>query len=218
MNRQIASPEQELCFAVVKLAIEDLQSPDEEACYEAHEFMFQKHGGWAEMRRMYFSLIDLDEESVQAKLAHLCDPPERPEKKWTQMEVYQVMPVHPVKAKDIGNIVGLRYSQITARFQHLMRMGLIIRLDRGLFIREDCHDAWQAKELGALEPEPTPVGPTQQSQAKLLDVLRDGPMTMRELLFAFDGEVGQDAIRQRLERARNRGLVEKEGVAWAIAA
>ena len=117
MNRQVASPEQELCFAVVKLAIEDLESPDEEARYEAHEFMFQKYGGWANMRRMYFDLLGLDEEPVQAKLAHLCDPPERPEKKWTQMEVYEVMPVHPVKAKDIANVVGLRYSQITARFQ-----------------------------------------------------------------------------------------------------
>ena len=167
---------------------------------------------------MYFSMNGLDEEAVQARVAHLFDPPERPEKSWTQMDVYSVVPETPVKAKDIANVVGLRYSQITARFQHLMKMRLIIRLDRGLFIRADCYDAWQEKELEVLEPEPTPVGPTQQSQSQLLEILRDGPKTARELLFAFDGEIGHDAIRQRLDRASACGLIEKEGSTWKIAA
>jgi len=215
--RQVASPEQELCFAVVKLAIEDLTSSDEQACFEAHEFMFQKHGGWADMRRMYFDQLGLDEESVQAKLAHLCDPPERPEKAWTMLEVYEVLPETPFKAADIGNVVGLRYSQMTARFQHLMRMGLLTRLDRGLFIRTDCHQAWVDSVVAEVPDDPEP-GPTQRSQASLLDVLKEGPKTIREIGFAFDGELSVDAIRQRLDRAKYRGLVEKEGPKWRAAA
>ncbi len=216
---RVASPEQELLFAAVKLAIEDLQSNEEEVKYEAHQFLFQRSGGWADMRRHYFDLLGLDEESVQANIAHICDPPERPEKKWTMLEVYEVLPGTPFNSKTIGNMVGLRYSQITARFQHLMRMELIVRVGRGMFIRADCLEVWKAKELDALAPEPD-LGPqpTQRSQVQLLDVLRGGPKTMRELVFAFDGDLGQDAIRQRLARAQSRGLIEKSGPTWVIAA
>lgn len=214
MSRHVATPEQELCFAVVKLAVEDLKSSNEEDRYEAHEFLFQKRGGWADMRRMYFALIGLDEDSVQERLAPHYDPPERPEKKWSQMDVYEVLPEGEFTAITVANVVGLRYSQISTRFQHLMQMGLIIRVGRGLFVRADCYDAV------AVEPEPEPFKPepTQKSQAQLLDALRDGPKTIREMIFAFDGEIGQDAIRQRLERAQARNLVTKEGAAWRIAA
>ena len=219
MARHAVTPEQDLCFAVVRQAVEDLESSDEEACFEAHEFLFQKRGGWADMRRMYFSLIGLDEDSVQEHLAPHYDPPERPDKKWTMMEVYDVLPKGTFKPMDIVPRTTLRYASMMGRFQHLMSMGLIRRVDRGTFVRTDRYDAWVATVVAEVEPdvevEPAPM---QLSQSQLLDILRDGPKTMRELGFAFSGELGQDALRQRLERAQARNLVTKEGPLWRVSA
>ncbi len=69
-----ATPELELIFAVVKLAVDDLESNDEQVRFEANEFFLQPRGGWADMRRYYFSLLGLDEERVVEALVQMeCD-------------------------------------------------------------------------------------------------------------------------------------------------
>jgi len=210
-----ATPELELIFAVVKLAVDDLESNDEQVRFEANEFFLQPRGGWANMRRYYFSLLGLNEERVVEALRDRLDPPERPERKpktWTMMDVYEVLPEGDFKAKDIADIVGMRYSQMTGRFQHLMRMGLIMRVDRGVFVRADCYDAWheaQLQELCPKEPEPP---------KSLMDALRDGPKTIREIGFAMDGLLAVDGITRRLEKAEASGLVNKQGPLWSLAA
>lgn len=91
-----------------------------------------------------------------------------------------------------------------------MAQGKVVRIDRGVFVRDDFYDEW-VDEMLAEQPKSKPP-------ATIIDVLRGGPKTMREIGIAFDGEVGQDAIRQRLERAGARNLVIKEGPLWRIAA
>lgn len=208
-----ATPELELIFAIVKQAVDDLESNDEQVRFEANEFFLQPRGGWAVMRRHYFSLLGLEEGRVLHALRDRLDPPERPDRKpktWTMMDVYEILPEGAFKAKDIADIVGMRYSQMTGRFQHLMRMGLIVRVDRGVFVRADCHESWQAAELEACVTEPEPP-------KSLIDALRDGPKTVREIGFAFDGELSVEAIRQRLAKAEASGLIEKQGTVWSLA-
>jgi len=215
------SPEQDLILAVVKTAVDDLTSTDEFERFEAFQFFLQEKGSWADSRREYFSLIGLDEESVLHALRDkLLDPPEKPSKNWTMYELYDVLPSTPFKASDLRDKVDLRYMQMAGRLHHLMASGHIVRLNRGKFIRADCHDAWRAQELKAIAPPPPPAEPPPPSttQAALLYVLRDGPKTVREIGFAFDGEVGVDAIKQRLQRAAARGLIEKDGSAYRLAA
>lgn len=208
-----ATPELELIFAVVRQSVEDLTSSDEEARWEAHEFWMQPKGPWAESRRLYLTLLGLDEGRILHALRDRLDPPERPErkqKKWTMLEVYEIMPEGAFKAKEIADIVGMRYSQMTGRFQHLLSMGKIVRVDRGVFVRADCYDAWRAAQLEVCVKKPEPP-------KSLIDALRDGPKTVREIGFAFDGELSVDAIRRRLAKSEASGLVEKQGPVWSLA-
>lgn len=50
----------------------------------------------------------------------------------------------------------------------------------------------------------------------LLRKLEDGPKTVRELFFAMDGTLGEEAIYGRLYRAQAAGLVEKVGKVWQL--
>lgn len=204
------SPEHGLFAAIVKQAVDDLSSNEEEAVYEANEFFQQRTGGWAKTRRFYFSLLGLDEEAVLLRLKPLLSTPERPNKRWSADEVYDILPRREFKGKEIANHTSISYSKITARLQHLMTQGKIVRVDRGVFVRDDFYDEW-VDEVLAEQPEPEP--PT-----TILDALRDGPKTIREIGIAFDGELGSYAIRQRLDRAREAGHVAKDGPTWRIAA
>lgn len=146
-----ATPEIDLISAVVALAVEDLDSTNETDRYESFQFFLQEKGEWADTRRLYFSVLGIDEKrALFALRKKLRDPPERPNKKWTFHEVFDVLPTIPFKGTDVAKVVGLRYGQITGRLQHLLNMELITRLDRGLYIRTDCYAAWRAAELNAL--------------------------------------------------------------------
>lgn len=84
------SPEHGLFAAIVKQAVDDLSSNEEEAVYEANQFFQQRTGGWAKSRRFYFDLLGLDEGVVLAHLKPLLSMPERPNKKWTSDEIYGI--------------------------------------------------------------------------------------------------------------------------------
>ena len=137
--RRVATPEEELIFAVVIQAVDDLQSSDEQARFEAHEFFLQQRGGWADMRRFYFDLLGLDAQRVlDALKTRLTDPPERPGKTFASADdLIPLLPFGEFKAMDLADITGLRYSQLGARMQMLQKKGVIRRISRGVFARLD---------------------------------------------------------------------------------
>ena len=49
-------------------------------------------------------------------------------------------------------------------------------------------------------------------------LLRDGPKTMRELFFDMGGTMDKEAIRWRLNKAREAGLAELNGTTWKLTA
>lgn len=205
---QQATPELGLHLAIVLQVIEDLTSSDERVCFDAHEFLLQPRGPWAESRRLYFGLLGLDEESVVQALRGRLNPPERPSKKWTSMEVYAVLPPYAFKAMDISAIVGLRYSQITARLHHLRGVGLLKCVDRGIFVRTNCLEAYYADS----------VTPMQKTFATVFDALDDGPKTVREIALSLTTPLDDNAIRKRLSQYLATGKATKEDATWKIAA
>jgi hypothetical protein len=199
----------------VKQAVDDLSSTEEEAVYEANQFFQSRSGGWAKMRRFYFDLLGLDEDAVLARLKPLLTTPERPEKKWTGEQIYAILPRREFSAKEIANRTSISYTRTTARLQHLLTQERIMRIDRGVYVRDDFYDEWVDEQI-ALQPALEPEAATRTTHVTML--LRDGPKTIRELGIAYDGELGQEAIRQRLIRAQAAGRVERDGPAWRLAA
>lgn len=57
-----------------------------------------------------------------------------------------------------------------------------------------------------------------KQSAALLRLLRDGPKTMRELFFDMGGTMDKEAIRWRLNKAREAGLAELNGTTWKLTA
>jgi len=200
------TPEAALFAAIIRLAIEDLTSKNEVERYEAYQFIFQERGGWADRRRELFTIMGLDEQSVQARF-HDIPAPERPEKRWTSLEVLEVCPDVPFKGAEIVPLTGLRYARLSTRLNHLVELGPLVRINRGVFIRTERHADW-------LE-----VASTQLAGAStVIDALRDGPKTVRQIGIALDGEEGVDGITWRLRAAAEAGRVTKEGPLWRLVA
>lgn len=134
-------PEQSLAAAVIIQAIHDLESRNEVARFEAHEFFLQESGPWADMRRFYFQAIQIDEAVVHEAFKQRLDPPERPEKKCTAQEVAAATPRNRTfKAKEMQRLTGLSYLQMGSRIQALMNAGEIVRVERGIY----CHASYEA--------------------------------------------------------------------------
>ncbi|WP_420586551.1 ArsR family transcriptional regulator [Ruegeria sp.] len=67
-------------------------------------------------------------------------------------------------------------------------------------------------------PKPTATRSTpEQRQQRILDALKDRPLTIRQLVFATDGDFDTTTIRTHLERLQSLGLVEKDGPEWQVA-
>lgn len=218
--RRSATPEQALIFAIVRTAIEDLNSDDEQVRFEAFEFMLQPTGPLAESRRTYFSILGLDEDAVQYALRdRLNDPPERPDKKWTASEVFNVLPKGRFNAKMLTGSVNLRYGPLASRLQYLEREGLITKIDRGVFVRTDNlveYEQMQADFAHKLltvpdEPEPEKVTPD-----TILSVLHSGAKTIRQIEHTFDGAAGSTTIRGRLYALHESGKVIRDGPMWRL--
>lgn len=135
------SPEQAVCVAVIVQALHDLESKDEVARFEAHEFFLQKSGAWADMRRFYFQAIQIDEQVVHEALKQRLDPPERPEKKWTAQEIAQIIPhTRTFTAKEIQHVTGLSNTQTGSRLQVLTKANEVARIAPGTY----CHISFVA--------------------------------------------------------------------------
>lgn len=55
-----------------------------------------------------------------------------------------------------------------------------------------------------------------KQSAAILRQLREGPKTLRQLYFDMDGTMDKEAIRWRLEKAREAGLAELNGTEWSL--
>lgn len=191
-------PEVELLTAVVQQAVEDLNSPDETARFEAHEFFLQRKGAWAEMRSFYIEALGIDETALLKALApRMTDPPEHPViKKNGWEDVYKKLPETPFTTLLASRICGVSTTTMSSRLQVLEYKGLIKRVGRGLFKRTDSRHP---------EPKPQKMVPD-----RILDSLSDKSLTIREIGFAMEDPVGTTTIREHLNRLIEAGLVERE--------
>ncbi|TCP59768.1 hypothetical protein EV663_11664 [Rhodovulum bhavnagarense] len=129
-----APPEQALAAAVVLRALEDLGSSDETERFEAHEWFLQRRGPWAASRRFWLTLAGLDEEQVHDFLTRHLDPPERPEKSWTYMEIFDILPTdRPFTYQSEVHRTTLHVSQFQTRIANLIKVGAVVRLEPGVF-------------------------------------------------------------------------------------
>lgn len=199
------APEQSLLAAVVLQAVEDLDSTDELARWEAHEFFLQPHGGWADMRRFYFGALGLDEGKVLEKLRPRLAPPERPERRLTFDTLFDALPKVPFSALSIAKKTRRGYTQIRGLLQTLEQKSLVVRTGRGVFCRVD-----------SLPPPPAPAAPKPDARRIILDSLLDGPKTIREINFALSGEIGTDVIREHLKRAVEECVVDYDIPFWSL--
>ena len=220
------TPEQALAVAVILQAVEDLGSEDETERFEAHEFFLQPKGPWAEMRRFYFQAVSLDEEWLHAHFAARLEPPERPDKKWTFLEIGEVLPTNRAfTAADLCSLTGLVSSQVASRLQHLRRHGRLVTLAHGVYCVPEFEATWRSEQAKAIqvqsahtpfkgfdvEPVQRRTGPTQQA---ILDCLRDGRETIREI--GWDMEMDYNTLKCALDRLIARGLVEKDGQKYRL--
>lgn len=216
-------PEQELAFAVIMQAIEDLESSDEQLRWEAHEFFLQPKGPSAEMRAFFFEAVGLDHEAVYQALTGKLEPPERPMRKWTFDEIGDYMPRdRAFRAGDICDLTGLRHDQVHSRLQHLKRLGRVVQLDRGVYCHPDYEATWRAENVRLIEaPTHTAfsgfddknerLGPTQRA---ILAAMQDGRETIREI--GWDVHLDFNALKCALDRLVDRGIVVKDGPKYHI--
>lgn len=196
--------ERALLAAVILQAIDDLSDKDETVRFEAHEFFLQQHGGWAEQRRFYFGALGLEESSVLTALAGKLAPPERPERRWTASDLLGVLPTERFSATALAGSLRRGYTQVRGMLQILEQKGLVVRTGRGEFCRTECH-----------RPDPVPP-PAPDTRRIVLDALRDGPKTVREIVFATDGEIGEDVIRRHLAEAMGECVVDYDLPRWSL--
>lgn len=195
------NPERALFSAIVLQAIEDLNSNDETACYEAHQFFMAQAGGWADMRKFYFDALGLDEGKVLASLAPRLSPPERPEARLTYDVLFRDLPRVPFSISDLGRTHRRGYAQLRGLIQTCEDKGLVVRTGRGAFCRADCVPP------PAPPPEPPPVVKKRHKlphevKALVYALLRE-PHSFRELNIVLGGEVPEGAIRKVLNEGRD---------------
>lgn len=199
------NPERALLAAIVLQAVTDLDDPDETARYEAHEFFLQPRGGWADMRKFYFDALGLDEDRVLASLRPRLSPPERPEVRLTFEDVYRDLPRVPFAISDLIRKHRRGYSQLRGFIQTCEDKGLVVRMSRGAFCRKD-----------SLPPPPAPPAPKPDARRIILDSLKDGPKTIREIVFAIDGELDSSTVREHLKRAEEECVVDYDIPFWSL--
>jgi hypothetical protein len=202
------APERALFSAIVLQAVDDLSVSDETVRWEAHEFFMQPRGGWADSRRFFFDALGLDERKVLAKLASRLSPPERPkqpEVRQTYDVLYHDLPRHPFSISDLGRTLRRGYAQLRNLVQMMEDKGLVVRMARGVFCRTD-----------SLPPPPAPPTPKPDARRIILDTLLDGPKTIREINFALDGEIDNNAIREHLKRAVEECVVDYDIPFWSL--
>lgn len=195
-------PEYRLLLSVLSLAVEDLTSSDERIRWEAHEFFLQQKGSWADHRRFLLDALGIDEQAMLAaiedRLAPL--PPEKPEQPFiTGSKVDQAIPYTPFTARQIADRIGCRSTATVATHLHRLKAkGIVRRLDRVTWIRADSdHD---------LTPLPD----------RILGTLRDGQKTIRQIMWALNGEVDTSTIRTNLDRLIRERKVERDVVEYRL--
>jgi DNA-binding MarR family transcriptional regulator len=202
------TPEKALAFAVVLQAIEDLGSQDEITRFEAHEFFLQPDGPWADMRRFYFSALDIDDGAAYEHLTARLDPPERPNKKWTFSEVYEILPPDRLfTPNEIADITPLHVSQMSGRITRLVKEGLVVRIAPGLFCRADSIDKVDQK------PPPRPqmrrkTRSPEQKEEVALKAMRDGARTVREI--GWELEMEYPEARMVIEALEAKKLIMRD--------
>lgn len=220
------SPEQALAAAVIMRAIEDLESTDEIVRFEAHEFFLQPKGPWAEMRQFYFSAVNLDDEWLREHLAERLDPPERPDRRWSYEDVYEILPRDRLfNCRDEARKTTLHTSQFNTRIQHLVRAGLVARIEAGVFCVAEFEPEYRAEQQrlkdearAQREAEPPEnlddfdvpdLGGKTRNQNLVLYALLDGPMTARDIQIKT-GTGSYDILRAM----QLQGLIEKDGIEY----
>jgi hypothetical protein len=232
-----ASPEQLLALAVIEQALADLSSNDELIRFEAHEFFLQTRGDAATMRRLYFDALGLDDEYILAQMQATLDPPERPHKKWTFREVYEILPRdRAFTCPQLAPMTTLHTSQFNVRIQHLIRHGMVVRLEAGLFCVTEYEATYHVKRLPPPEPikitpfygfdtyPPTPKprrkrvnGQTMEERhADVLEVLGDADRPMSVTEIGWELESNYEPVRTALESLERQGRVERADRKWQV--
>jgi len=200
-----ARPEQALCLAVILHALDDLNSKDEEARFEAKEFFMQPKGPWAESRRFFFSAVQIDDEWIREEVMKRYEPEERPDKQWTYLEIAETAPKDRSFTKqDVCDWTGLNRVEVNSRLQHCVQRGLLVKPTKGYWCKPEFAETAQQQLLDKAYAD-------QPLRDRVLTALYAGETTIRELGFRFDGEVGHDKIREALYRLIDQGLVQREG-------
>ncbi|WFE74253.1 helix-turn-helix domain-containing protein [Roseinatronobacter sp. S2] len=216
---EITSKEVGLLVAVLQRAIDDLGDPDDVVAFEAHEFFLQPRGPWAQSRRDLLDALGLDEEAVLTRLRpRFRNPaPERPFKRdeasgssW--LAILDAMPHDDVTTSmQLARHLKLSSCVVNARLHHLKDKGLVRRVRRGEWCRAGV-------DLLGPPPAPKPKKPPAPPSAekRLLDALHADALTVRELVFALDGDVGQDRILNLLRSLEARRMIERDDTRWRL--
>lgn len=193
-------PSQSLLAAVVVQAVDDLDSSDRIAKYEANLFFREQEGGWADMRKFYFGALGIHEAKAIASLTPRFSDVEPPASYFDASldELLELLPRKPFTAREVAAILGVRYNKVSSHFQVMMRHGKIRRLTRGVFARHD------------YVPPPAVAPPPKATYADVRkivhDLLRDRPHKFKDLIMSTEGNVSEGTIRTVL---RN-GLLTSE--------
>lgn len=189
------APERALLAAVVLQAVADLDDPDENARYEAHQFFMARHGGWADMRRFYFDALGLDEGRVLASLGPRLSPPERPEVRLTFDVLYRGLPRVPFSISDLIRKHRRGYSQLRGLIQTCEDKGIVVPTRRGVFCRVDCLPPPD-------KPKEKPLKKPASVKAVVYSLLTE-PRTFKDLIIATGGDVSDSTIRTVLREGRD---------------
>ena len=188
------TPEESLLAAIVRQAVADLDDPDETIRYEATEFFLQQRGGWANMRRLYFGALGLDEGQVLKALAPKLTPMERPIKREGPDLIVPLLPEGTFTPKVIQNMTGRDYVQIRGWLEHLTKRGVVVRTGRGEFTRTDCIVKAAPRPRAALKR-------PDEIKAIVYRLLAE-PHTFKDLIIATQGDVSESGIRNVLNAGR----------------
>lgn len=205
-------PEIHLLFAILIQAVEDLESSDEKVRFEAHEFFLQPKGGWREARDNLLTACGLDEEAVRLAIKdRLQDPPpENPSAvAYGTDKFYHCLPQEAFTTKALSQKLKMHYPLVASRLQCLKRRGLVRSVDRGVFMRTDSMLHYTPKQAPKRKP---------PMIDRIHDALKDGPKTIREILFEIEGDAETTSIRKYLDRLIEQGKVERDPPHYQIRA
>ena len=191
-------PEHALIIAILGRAVLDLfgacpasnSDEAENARHEALVFLTASSGGWANRRRELCDVVGIDGDDMRDRVVQILE----------------------------GASISLAAFDARNTHTNVDKARQCWAHEKAAPTRQQAAREEQARKVkartGAIGTA-TPTKP-QITRTTVLETLRDGPKTIREIGFALDGELETSSIRQHLEKAALQNLVDRDGPFWGI--